>query len=239
MRLTGHKWRTAVFASRLDGRDHRVVRPARVPAHAMFCSGYFGWHMSVDGRAARDLATAWWLAARSPHTLVHLPLRSSPATCGNEYGENRLDLVLLHHSLGFRPSRWKALRSRLTAPAAHTVTLPERAFRPTESGDLHISHHREFHDHLRWSLAADTLFIVGSRRAFELGGESLRGLAEDCPAHLAALPDTHCCAEIGVGVRSDRRDRNPYLELHVQLCNEHTGSHPKRRPAQRRRSSHR
>ncbi|GLZ76242.1 hypothetical protein Afil01_10490 [Actinorhabdospora filicis] len=224
MRLTGHRWRTVVHTARtphLPGHPHRVIRPARPPAHASLRDGYLGWHMSVDKAAARDLALAWWLASRSPRSLIHLPLRSSPVTCGEEYGGRRLDLVLLHHGLGFPVSRWKAVRARAGVAAARTITLPERAFRAPEPGDRELTARREFRDRLAWDVAADTLFVVGSRLAFELAGESLRALAEDCPAHLAADPDAHCCAEIGLGRPRGMAGRNSYGELHVQICNRH------------------
>lgn len=221
MRLTTHSWRTTVRSPRLGGRVHRVIRPARVPAHAVLREGYLGWHMSVDKRASRDLAVAWWLAARSPHSLIHLPLRSGAVACGEEYGGRPLDLVLLHHSLAFPPSRWKAVRAAHAPAAAQTVTLPGDAFGSPAPGDRGLERHREFRDRLAWDVAADTLFIVGSRPAFEMAGESLRALAEECPAHLAGDPDTHCCAEIGVGRYGETRGRTPYRELHVQICNRH------------------
>ncbi|MEU4767346.1 hypothetical protein AB0H12_29220 [Actinosynnema sp. NPDC023794] len=224
MRLAGREWRTLVSAVRLGGDGYRVIRPSRPIPHASLRETSRGAQMSVDKAATVDLAFAWWLAARSPRSLVYLPLRSSPSRCGEEYGGGRkLDLVLLHHSLRFPVSRWKQVRAGLSPAAVHKVALPPDAFRTIEREEHERRHHREFRDHLRWTIAADTLFVVGSRPAYELQGDQVRGLAEDCPAHIAALPDTHCCAEIGLGrhKRSNPDARNPLVELHVECCNRH------------------
>lgn len=212
-----------VSAVRLGSDHYRVIRPARPIDHASLHKGRLGAQLSVDKAATVNLAIAWWLAARSPHSLVYLPLRSSDSSCGAEYGNNKLDLVLLHHSLAFPVSRWKQVRMRLSNPAVHKVKLPPRAFRAFGFEDHLKWAHREFRDHLRWAIAADTLFLIGSRHAYDLAGNQIRGLAEECPAHLATSPDTHCCAEIGIGRRNpvtpDRR--NPYSELHIECCNRH------------------
>jgi hypothetical protein len=180
--------------------------------------GRLGAHMSVDRRGAADLASAWWLAARSPRSLVYLPLRSSASMCGAEYGGSRLDLVLLHHSLGFRASQWKSVRGRLRSGRMHKVTMPDRPFREVDDDEHWTRWHREFRDHLAWTIAADTLLLTGSRLAFEMEGDQVRALAEDCPAHLADRPDTHCCAEIEIGRFSRPRTR---WQLHVEACNRH------------------
>ena len=102
MRLAGRRWRASVSTARLDGVDYRIVRPQRPAGHATLRESRFGAQLSLGKAAAVDVEVAWWLAARSPHSLVHLPLRSSATSCGEEYGGRKLDLVLLHHTLGFR-----------------------------------------------------------------------------------------------------------------------------------------
>jgi hypothetical protein len=223
VRLAGREWRVLVNAVRLGGDSYRVIRPARPIAHASLYEGRLGAQLSVDKAATVDLAFAWWLAARSPRSLVYLPLRSSGSSCGEEYSDQRLDLVLLHHSLQFPVSRWKGVRARLSPSAIHKVTLPPKAFRRFDREEHVRCFHREFQDHLRWTVAADTLFLVGSRHAYELQGDGVRALAEDCPAHLATSPDTHCCAEIEMGrCKASVPDiRNPLSQLHVECCNRH------------------
>lgn len=220
MKLHGTKWRTLVSSIWLRDKQYRVIRPARPIRHAPLYEGRLGAQLTVDKAATIDLAAAWWLAARSRHSLVYLPLRSSGATCGEGYGGPRLDLVLLHHSLGFPVSRWKEVRARLGGAVPHTVRLPAQPFPDLAPADWR---HRDFQDHLRWNIAADTLFLIGSRTAFERDADQVRSLAEDCPAHLATDPTTHCCAEITIGrlQRTVFDRRNPAADLHVECCNHH------------------
>lgn len=79
-------------------------------------------------------------------------------------------------------------------------------------------HHREFKDILRQDITADTLFLVGSRTAFELEGHTLRELVEECPRHMHEQPDTHCCAEISVDGQRQW--------LHVEYCRVHRVTGP-------------
>ncbi|MGI5292043.1 hypothetical protein ACQEVF_53275 [Nonomuraea polychroma] len=130
--------------------------------------------------------------------MIYLPLRAArPADSVNE--GQLLDLVLLHHRLAFPVSRWKQIRARLGPGRPHRVTLPPWAFPRRPVADHRRWTYHGFHDHLRWDVAADTLFLIGSRKAFELEADPVRALVEDCPAHLANSPDTHCCAEINLG----------------------------------------
>ncbi|WFE65066.1 hypothetical protein [Micromonospora sp. WMMD714] len=126
-------------------------------------------------------------------------------------------MVLLHHRLAFPPSRWKQVRSRLGAGRPHTVVLSDRAWPSRSVGDHRKTRHHGFRDHLRWDVAADTLVLTGSREAFELEADQVRALAEECPAHRARAPETHCCAEIGMGVnRCPPHQRRPYATLHAE-----------------------
>ncbi|NUT93365.1 MAG: hypothetical protein HOY78_15225 [Saccharothrix sp.] len=204
-----------VSTVRLGRDEYRVIRPARPLSHAPLTESWSGAELSVNGPASADLASAWWLAARSPRSLVYLPLRGGRFSCDGE--GRQLDLVLLHHSLGFPVSRWKAVRSRLSTASVHTVRLPARPFPEVDHGGLL---HREFRDHLRWSVAAETLFLIGSRRAYEREGETIRALAEDSSADLARSPAMHWCAELDLG-RRWQDHRNPASTLHVHRCEQH------------------
>ncbi|MEU5942399.1 hypothetical protein ABZ807_25185 [Micromonospora sp. NPDC047548] len=100
-----------------------------------------------------------------------------------------------------------------------TVTLPAGAWPKRPVADHQRSWYREFRDDLRWEVAADTLILTGSREAFELQADDVRGLAEECPAHRARTPDTHCCAEIVMGRTRHHPDRRyPFAELHAEYC---------------------
>lgn len=217
-RLAEQSWPVLVSAVRLGSRSYRVVRPARPPAFAGLREGRLGLQFCVDKHSAAMFALAWGLAARSPHTIVHLPLRAAAAADPCDWGRP-LDLVLLHHSLVFPPSRWKEVRARLGAGRPHTVTLPPGTWPSRPVADHRRTWHREYRDHLLWSVAADTLVLTGSREAYELRAEQIRELAEDGPAYLARTPNRHCCAELSMGGNSRfPQSHRPYAELHVQYC---------------------
>ncbi|MEV6279823.1 hypothetical protein [Nocardia sp. NPDC051832] len=218
MRLEGQRWRTLINTVRLGREAYRVVRPARPIEHAPLHEGCHGVQITVDKTAARTLAMAWALAARSPRTLVYLPLRHNGIGC-NEYGhgtEPALDLVLLHHSLGFPAARWKDVRAKLTGGRPHTVVC--RGLPAVPDASAATRHHRGFKDILRQTIAADTLFLTGSRTAFALEGDRLRALIEECPRHMHEQPDTHCCAEITVD--------GHWQWLHVEYCRVHRVTGP-------------
>jgi hypothetical protein len=127
------------------------------------------------------------------------------------------DLVLLHHSPAFPPAQCKHVRRRLTAGTPLRVTLPAGTFERRPLSE-HLEYtHRGFHDHLRWNVAVATLFLVGSRRAFRLEADQIRGLVEDGPGYVATHPGDHYCVEINIGrVRMGYADkRRPWSELHI------------------------
>jgi hypothetical protein len=138
---------------------------------------------------------------------VYLPLRQSDCECRSADGP-ALDMVLLHHSLGFRLSKWKDVRAKLRGGRTHTVVcqgLELGAERPVYRGNQEL---------LRGDIVAGTVFVVGSRPAFEVGGQAFRQLVEDCPRHMHDIPGTHCCAEI-------TKDQQHWKWLHVVYCDEH------------------
>ncbi len=209
MRLAGREWRTLVSAVRLGRDGYRVIRPARPIAHASLHESRLGPQPSVDKAATADLAFAWWPAARSPRSL------GLPHTAAEP--------VLLRRGVRRPEARPRAAAPQPPVPGVpveggprapvtgreRKVALPREVFRPIDREEHARCSHREFRDHLRWAIAADTLFLVGSRPAYELQREGVRELAEDCPAHLAESPDAHCCAEIELG-----RHRRPARNAH-------------------------
>lgn len=223
MKLSEQRWRTLVSTVTLNGRSYRLLRPASPKAHAPLYDGAGRGvpAIVVDKAAAFEIACAWWLASRSPNSLIHLPLRQATDDCGSWVDGRPSDLVLLHHRLQFPAAQWKELRGRATSWTPHTVRLPARPFPDIGRSDHDHRWHDGFHDHLSWETAADTLFVIGSRPAFELASGQVRGLAEDCPAHIARTPDAHCCAEVDLG-RTLRRDRrNGPARLHINYCETH------------------
>ncbi|MFB6894342.1 hypothetical protein ACFCX4_34130 [Kitasatospora sp. NPDC056327] len=156
--------------------------------------------MYVDLDAARSLAVAWGLAARSRRSLVYVPLRAGrggPQGVG-EWRRSSvvLDLVLVHHGLGFPPSRWKAVRGRLGAGRPHTVEIPETDFPADGEIDYRRRGFEEWRDELRFGFAAQTLFLTGSATAFRWSGSLVHSLVSDGPVRTLEYPGMHECVTL-------------------------------------------
>ncbi|MBB5855533.1 hypothetical protein ACFQ05_36510 [Amycolatopsis umgeniensis] len=218
MELDGYKWRTLISQVRLGKDEYRVIRPARRISHGSLSESWHGAELDLDEAAARELAVAWWLASRSPRSLVYLPYRTSRTTCERDCDCRSLDLVLLHHSLQFPLSRWKSVRARLGAGVPHTVKTPPNAF-PVLGREDRLGYPGDLNQ-LRPGIAADTLFLVGSRHAFEVESDNVRDVAEDGPALIGEAPGRHYCAELGLGPTYVTYPNSglPGGMLHVVLC---------------------
>ncbi|BAJ33067.1 MULTISPECIES: hypothetical protein [Kitasatospora] len=175
--------RVTVHQGRSGGRQYRVVRVGDRPGRLSVLDEQFRITVYADRAGLSRLLAAWSLAARSPHTLVHLPLRTRPAPANPPLGDRsvRYDLVLAHHSLQFPPTGWKHLRSRLDPGRPQTTRTPDADF-TTAPAATGRRHHRETHDHLRYDLAAHTLFVTGSAPAYRDHGVALRDLLATAPA---------------------------------------------------------
>ncbi|WP_441250754.1 hypothetical protein [Kitasatospora sp. McL0602] len=175
-----------VHTAQLRGVPHRVVRPAVPPAAVLLDHDRY-LDLQLDADAARQLALLWELAARSPRSLVHLPLR---APTGGLTGGPGLDLVLLHHSLQFAPARWRELRRRLGPGRPQRLTLPEPDGTPADLPGRHHRGHRDvFHQHL----AAETLFLTGSAPVFRATTHHFVDVARNGPGHPGP---SHYCAQL-------------------------------------------
>ncbi|MFC7978011.1 hypothetical protein [Streptomyces cinereoruber] len=206
----------------LNGREIRVVRSAPGPdATGLALRDDGHWlSMYADREGADRLAALWALAARSPRSLVHLPLRGDPAPHdGAGDGEPvALDLVLLHHSLQFPTSSWKEVRARLGAGTPRTVSLPDDDLPDGDAVDHERRHHRTYRDHLGFDIAAHTLFVVGSSIAFREEGSALRNFADRAAAHRRRYPAAaHFCVELSPGPRGRGRTRRHVPgSLHIE-----------------------
>ncbi|GAA1385411.1 hypothetical protein GCM10009639_07970 [Kitasatospora putterlickiae] len=179
--------------------------------------------MYVDRLAAESLAVAWGLAARSRRSLVYVPLkagREGPKGIDDWHRSPvALDLVLTHHSLGFPPSRWKALRARLGAGRPHTVELPETDFPGDDEIDHRARHYAGWRDELRFGRAADTLFLTGSATAFRITGALVHSLVVDGPARVLEYPKAHECITLGSdGPWDVWPSKTGSSQLHVQYA---------------------
>ncbi|MEV0532770.1 hypothetical protein [Kitasatospora sp. NPDC050463] len=216
------KLRTTVHQVRLGRAEYRVVTAVPRAPGVVLHDGPWSLQMVVDRPGAVDLAAAWALAARSPRSLIHLPLRADAGPTGPTEPD-RLDLVLLHHSLAFPPSRWKAVRRRLGAGRPHTVDIPDSDF-PAE-GD--IDHVRRgfagWRDELRFAGAARTLFLTGSATAFRWTGSWVRSLSTEGPAALRRYPQgAHYCITLCHESTSPARtSKGVPGQLHIEYAEGH------------------
>lgn len=168
----------------------RVMRPVE-PLRGRIVSSRASWFGgTVDKHALRTLALAWAFAARSPGTITYLPFDTEAAD--SEVAV--LDLVLIHHALQFKPSRWKRIRGRLGPGRIETIALPESAYRGGKNPAP--SHYRENRDRVASVVAANTLVLTGSRVAFERDLANLRDIVENGPAEKAEHPERHLCIDL-------------------------------------------
>ncbi|WP_380280191.1 hypothetical protein [Kitasatospora purpeofusca] len=194
------KLSTTVHRVRHGGEEYRVVKAGSRSGRAVLYDHGWSLDMYVDRTAAESLAAAVGLAARSRRSLVYLPLkagREGPKGIGEwRRSPVALDLVLVQHSLGFPPSRWKAVRGRLGAGRPHTAEIPETDFRKYEELDHEPRHHAGWRDELRFGFAAETLFLTGSAEALRTTGSLVHSLVTDGPARALEYPGSHDCVTL-------------------------------------------
>lgn len=186
----------SIHRARLGPEEFKVIRPARPPMRAVLSDGNWYLHAQVDQQAAQLVAGLWSLAATSPRSLVHVPLRrADPDT-----GKPGLDLVLLHHSLQFAPSRWKELRARLGPGRPQTADLPGPLSVDRLSDRRPWRHQREDRDRFHQHVHAGTLFMTGSAKLFADTSWLFADVAHRGPGYVQAHPDhAHYCARMGQG----------------------------------------
>ncbi|KOU13147.1 hypothetical protein ADK52_38930 [Streptomyces sp. WM6372] len=199
---------TTLHTARLGAVEFKVIRPARPPAHAVLVDD--PWYLNgwFDREAAHVTAGLWALAATSPRSLVHLPIRANAKDGpGRATGVQRpLDLVLLHHSLQFAPSRWKELRGRLGRGRPRTVDLPVPA--PDAEPVVSDRHHRENRDRFHQEIHSETLFMTGSTRTFREAAAEFATLAREGPGRAYNHGGRHYCRS----VNCDPTDRDLHVE---------------------------
>ncbi|MEV7562610.1 hypothetical protein [Streptomyces sp. NPDC089795] len=206
-----------IHRARLGPVEFKVIRPARPPVRAVLVDRDRYVDTLLDQDAAKLIGGLWTVAASSPRSLVHIPMRGNraPDHAQPEAGTRQLDLVLLHHSLQFAPARWKELRARLGPGRPRTVILPVPApVRGGEpAGDEEARHHRENRDLFHQHLHAETLFMTGSAKVFRATAHRFLDIARYGPGHVAAPPrNPHFCTQFHAadGVLGDAR------EIHIE-----------------------
>ena len=106
---------TTVHHARL-GRDvYRVIRPATPIARVMVRDNQDWWFVAADPAGAMRVAGLIEIAARSPRSLVHIPLRGDGAPVGWQWLKQAgaVDLLVVQPRLQFPAHRWSDVRRRL------------------------------------------------------------------------------------------------------------------------------
>ncbi|MDN3022573.1 hypothetical protein [Streptomyces sp. S.PB5] len=205
---------------RLGAEEYRVLRTAGLRRARCYDAGRWV-EVWVDRAAAAELAAAWLLAARSPRSLVHLPLRGrgERPRIGRPLPEphQARDLLLVHHSRQFPTSRWKEVRGRLGHGSPRTVEFRAADFPSGADRAGPESLHAGFHDRLRLTIAAGTLVLTGSALAFADVAADFLDLADTGPAEHRRRQGNggHACVELRPS--SGLLDRS-MPAMHVEYC---------------------
>lgn len=183
---------TTVSHVQYNGDELRVVRVERPPKRIVAQADYHFYDLHTDRRGAVWFAAAWALAKRSPRSLIHLPIRGNLPPRDVAPPSPTLDMVLVHPSAQFRVSEWKSVRARSRVGAAHRIELGtiRQEFPSLDETDFSATTHAEFPHHLRYTVAAETLFVIGSGPAFERNGALLRAFVERFEEPV--IPPHHC-----------------------------------------------
>jgi hypothetical protein len=195
---------------RIGDRQFHIVRMSRPMVGTLTDIGhYFG---EVDEQSFWTITVAWALAARSAHSIIYVPSTKTARAIES------LELILVHHGQQLSASSWKSIRNKLGKGKPTRIHLPEEAFDPISlrgAGYREGRHFREDKDVLRWSAAARTVMVTGSRIAFE---DDIRQLVVNAEKNFDELPDEgwmDVCVEIG--------NSQPDFHLHPLQSNASAG----------------
>jgi hypothetical protein len=216
---------------RLGAEEFRVIRPA-APLHngALYDTAHH-YDIYVDRTDSQRIGALWLLAARSPRSLVYLPMRATPSAPGvnvnwhkQQCPDRPLDLVLSHHSLQFPPSHWKQIRQKITAGNAarvpRTAQVPNTDLPSDKDIDHRAINRRDNRDVLRQRVHAETLFLTGSTSAFRESARHFFAVAQEGPPAAAGptyIPGScnyHVCRQLywpNLDVREGQ-------DIHIEYC---------------------
>ncbi|GAB2591054.1 hypothetical protein GCM10027168_25430 [Streptomyces capparidis] len=230
--LTGDSLRVKVVVQRvrLGGEEYRVISPARPLRNAAIYQTGHSFDMYVDRADGHRVGALWLLAARSPRSLVHLPMRATAGIApGTAYeDEEPLDLVLAHRAVQFRPSRWKRLRERLAAGNAprelRTAGVPERDLAGGAEEIAYAAPSDPVRPNLlRQHIHARTLFLTGCSGAFRQAAAHIFAVTRDGPPAAAAerrlyisgACNYHVCRSLYHWSDLEAHD---WEQIHVEFC---------------------
>ncbi|ADI09907.1 hypothetical protein SBI_06787 [Streptomyces bingchenggensis BCW-1] len=214
---------------RLAGTEYRVIRPAGPLRNGALYKTHSHYEMYVDRPDGRRIGALWLLAARSPRSLVYLPMRTAPTAPGVGWeDEQPLDLVLAPRTVQLRPSRWKRIRERLNVGNAprelRTASVPERDLPGLKADCIIPDNPKAANDFLlRKDVYAETLLLTGGTAAFREGAKEIFAVTKDGPPHAATeyhLPGScnyHVCRPIYDWDLDTPKMRN-WEQLHVEFC---------------------
>ncbi|GAA1319734.1 hypothetical protein GCM10009647_051630 [Streptomyces sanglieri] len=178
----------------------------------------FGWLLGDHDGLSR-LAALFSFAACSRHTIVHIPLRDGVAMDGG-YEQSlkvcggRVDLVLVHHSLGLRPTAWPDLRRRLGRGGPLTVRTDERRTALDAAAWNRQCEHTRTREWLYPVTHARTLFLTGSRGPFAAASTAFEYAAGWGPRQAGAVHGRHVLASGITGqLLPDTDQRRPEIEI--------------------------
>jgi hypothetical protein len=208
-----------IHQARLGSHTFRVIRPAQPLTCAVLIDHDRHLDAYLDQDSAQRIAGLWMLAARSPRSLIHLPMRANHAPAWMVPGDAglQLDLVLLHHSLQFAPARWKQVRGQLDRGRPQTVSLPEAEHAGETEIDYAARHYRENRDLFHQHLHAETLFMTGSAKVFRETAPHFLDVAQHGPGYVPFHPRyPNFCTELHTndGILGDAR------EIHIEYCDQ-------------------
>ncbi|WP_328476779.1 hypothetical protein OHS71_03805 [Streptomyces sp. NBC_00377] len=169
------------FRPRTGPHEHRVVQPRHPLLHTSLSAPEPIGLLLGDHDGLNRLAGLFSFAAYSRHTIVHVPLRDG-LPCEDAIGEP-VDLVLAHHSLGLRASKWPGLRRRLVHGTPLTVGTDESRTARDAASWSGRSRRTDFRDGLRHATHARTFFLFGSRDVFAETAAELAEAAGRGPTH--------------------------------------------------------
>ncbi|MEW1841936.1 hypothetical protein AB0392_28675 [Nonomuraea angiospora] len=218
--------KVAVQRGRLGGTDFRVIRPARPLKNGALYKARHWYEMYADRTDGRRIGTLMLLAARSPRSLIYLPMRTTPTTPGVGWdNEKPLDLVLTHRAVQFRPSRWKQLRERINAGNAprelRTASIPARDLLADHGLKTSARSDPKHSNLLHQAVYAETLFLTGGTTAFREAAQEIFAVSKDGPPHavmehyVPGACNYHVCRSLYEWPDLEEHD---WDQFHVEFC---------------------
>lgn len=217
----------AVQRVRLGGAEYRVIRPATPMRNGALYKNGSGYDMYVDRADGRRMGALWLLAARSPHSLVHLPIRTTRTAPGTAwYDDQSVDLVLVPRAMQLRPSRWKEIRRQINAGSTprevRTACVPERDVPDLDAEYVIPDDPKKAERHLlRQHEYAETLLLTSCPEGFREGAREILAVTKDGPPraaeslYISGACNYHVCR--GLYAWADIYDHD-WEQLHVEFC---------------------